>query len=106
MHKLTNLVLQPAEARGRDFEFAALMESNRVAEEFPATWPVDRALRLIDHELELLGQESGDPLLDSLFRFLAFDIDIGVIVKTTEAMPLLLQFSVQLREKDVGEDRA
>ena len=31
---------------------------------------------------------------------------ITVIGKMVEAMPPLIQFSVQLREKDVGEDRA
>lgn len=71
MHEVTNLFLQPAEARGRDFELAAFMERNGVAEEFPVPWPVDRTLGLIDHELEPLGQESGDSLLDSLSRPLA-----------------------------------
>ena len=67
------------------------MERNGVAEKFPVPWSIDRALGLIDHELE------------SLSRPFAFDLDVAVIGKTAEAMPTLLQFSIQLREEDVGK---
>jgi len=65
----------------------------------------DAALVLVDHQLELTGQEARDACHDPLARPVALDQDQQIVRVAHEPVSPALQLLVQVIQQDVGEQR-
>src|SRR5216684_2283248 len=89
----------------RDAAPRLLLARKAEAQELACARFGDRALGLVDPELETLGEELLDALHHPLARPLAAHIDVAVVGVAHEAMAALLQFLVQHVQHQVRQQR-
>src|SRR5690606_22964956 len=89
-----NSLLEPQERFWRDAPFRLLAAGEAEPQKLPFRWSGHGAFRLVDFELELVGDESCDDLHHTFTGAATADIDVAVVSVPHEAETASLQFFV------------
>ena len=103
LQQKTHLGFEPVQARGCYRESAALQEP--IAQEFALVHVIDRAFPLVYAQFQALRQEGRDRFHHPFASLQTVHIDVAVVRVTAERVAPLLQFFVQVVQKQVGQER-
>jgi hypothetical protein len=102
LSQLPDSILEASQRLGRNAPFDLYPVREGESEEFARVWPRDRALRLIDLQLQLAGEEGFQPHHHPLARAFAAYIDVTVVGVPRESQSASLKLPVEVVEHQVG----
>jgi hypothetical protein len=100
MGEIPNPLLEPSESLGRDPPLPPIVRETK-AQKLSLIWSRHRALRLVDLQPKLLGQEPADTRHHPFAGTMALHIDVAVITIATKSVTTSGQFLVEFVEHDV-----
>src|SRR3974390_1162474 len=101
--QLSNFCFEAGKGLRRNAPSRLFPAGEAEAQELADAWFGNRALSLVDLQLETLGEESFDACHHPLARSLTAHIDVAVVGVTREAMAAFLQFLVQHLQHQVRQ---
>ncbi len=96
LSQLPDSILEASQRLGRHAPFDLHLPREGESKEFSRVWPRNRALRLIDLQLQLAGKEGLEARHHPLARAFAAYVDITVVGVPHEAQPSSLKFTIEI----------